>query len=179
MRIPGQMLGKQTHLLNDLFHLADTIRFVFIQMEVVQTLGDDLIHGGPLVQGSGGILEHHLDVSDDLPVQSLGDLAGDAHAFIVDSALCTGVGPDHSPANSGLTGAGFPYKGEGLPFVNIKGHIFGCPNQVVALTEVDIHMLDGKEDLLAVFGNGTVLGEAMRMSFFLVFVSHSGSSFIC
>ena len=148
-------------------------------MEVVQTLGDDLIHGGPLVQGSGGILEHHLDVSDDLPVQSLGDLAGDAHAFIVDSALCTGVGPDHSPANSGLTGAGFPYKGEGLPFVNIKGHIFGCPNQVVALTEVDIHMLDGKEDLLAVFGNGTALGEAMRMSFFLVFVSHSGSSFIC
>ena len=62
MRIPCQMLGKQTHLLNDLFHLADTIRFVFIQMEVVQPLGDDLIHGGPLVQGSGGILEHHLDL---------------------------------------------------------------------------------------------------------------------
>ena len=51
-------------------------------------------------------LEDHLDIPDDLPVQRVGDLAGNAHALIVDLAAGQGIDPDDGPADGGLAGAG-------------------------------------------------------------------------
>ena len=68
MRIARQVLGQQADGLDYVLHLADAVGLVFVEVEVVQSLGDDVVHRGALVQRGGGILEHHLDVAYDLAV---------------------------------------------------------------------------------------------------------------
>ena len=50
MGIAGQVLGEQAHLLDHLLHLPHPVGLVLKEVEVVQALGDDIVHGGPLVQ---------------------------------------------------------------------------------------------------------------------------------
>ena len=127
-------------------------------MEIVQALGNDIVHGGPLVQGSGGVLEDHLDVADDLPVQAVGNLAGDAHALVQDFARGAGVDPDHGPANGGLAGTGLADQGEGLSLVDVEGSILDGLEGFVPLAEGDVHIPQGDQNLLARPGvNGAML----------------------
>ena len=67
--IAGEVLGEQAHLFDHGLHLLHPVRLVAEQVEVVEALGDDIVHSGPLVQRRRRVLEHHLDVSDDLTVQ--------------------------------------------------------------------------------------------------------------
>ena len=105
MGIPGQVLGEQADFVDHLLHLGHTVGLVFIQVEIVQALGNDIIHGGPLVQGGGGVLEDHLDIPDDLPVQGVGNLAGNPDALIQNLTGGAGVDPDYGTADGGLAGA--------------------------------------------------------------------------
>ena len=49
MRITSQMLGKKTNFLDDLLHLFHTVCLIFKQMEVIKSLGNDIVYGGTLV----------------------------------------------------------------------------------------------------------------------------------
>ena len=43
------MLGKKTNFLDDLLHLFHTVCLIFKQMEVIKSLGNDIVYGGTLV----------------------------------------------------------------------------------------------------------------------------------
>ena len=81
------MLGKKAYFVHDLFDLADSVGFVFVKVEVIKSLGDDIVYGRALVKRRRGILEDHLYITDDRTVEGTGDLAGNAHAFIKDLAV--------------------------------------------------------------------------------------------
>ena len=172
MGIPGQMLRQQAHLVDNVLHLADPVFLVLVELEVVQALGNNVVHGSPLVQGSGRVLEHHLDVPDDLPVQALGGLAGNADALVLDLTGGAGVDPDHGPADGGLAGAGLAYQGEGLALVNVKAGILDGPDGAVALAEGDVHIFQAQQDLPAVFIQRTMLRQ-MRNTGGFFFFTHS------
>ena len=65
-------MSKRYHVL----HLADAVGLAVVEVEVVQPLGDDVVHRRALVERGGGVLEHHLDVADHLAVEAVGYLAG-------------------------------------------------------------------------------------------------------
>ena len=159
MGVPGQVFRQEAHILNDLFHLTNPVSLIFIEVKVIQALRDDILHRGPLIQRRRRVLEHHLDVPDHLPVQAVRNFTGNADTFIQDLAIGTGVGPDDSPADGGLTGPGFTYQREGLSLIHIEGGILDGPDQIVPFAEIDIHMLEGKQDLFPVGGHGAMLGE--------------------
>ena len=174
------MLRQQAHFLHHFLHLPHAVGFVFKEVEVIQALGNDVIHGGPLVQGRGGILEHHLDIPDDLPVQGMGNLSGDAHTLIVDLAASQGIDPDYGAADGGLAGTGLAHQGEGLPLINVKRRILNGADRVIPLTEGNVHIFQGQEDLPAGrLINGTMLrqpGTTSRFFIFLLQCSHFLSS---
>ena len=159
MGIAGQMLRKEAHLLNDLLHLMDPVGLIPVKVEIIEALRDDLLHRGPLVQRRCGILEHHLDIADHLAVQRPGDLSRDPDALIADLAPGTGVGADDGASDGRFSRPRLAHKGKGLALVNIEGYVLDSPDNIVALAEIDVHMLEGEEDLLPVFGNRAMLRE--------------------
>ena len=159
MGIACQMLRKQAHRLDNPLHLADTVRLVLVQVKIVQSLRNNIVHSSPLIERRRRVLEHHLDVADHLPVQAAGDLAGDADALIEDLAGRAGVGPDNGPADGGLAGAGLAYQGKGLPLVHIEGRVPHRADNVFPFSKVDVHMLQGQEDLLPAVGHRPVVRE--------------------
>ena len=44
-----QKLLKKTNFLDDLLHLFHTVCLIFKQMEVIKSLGNDIVYGGTLV----------------------------------------------------------------------------------------------------------------------------------
>ena len=52
-----KMLGKKAYFVHDLFDLADSVGFVFVKVEVIKSLGDDIVYGRALVKRRRGILE--------------------------------------------------------------------------------------------------------------------------
>ena len=157
--VTGQMLGQQTNIIDDLLNLCNAVCLIFEQLKVVQAFGDDVVNGSTLVQGCGRILEDHLDVTDDLTVQGLAGLTGNANALVLDLAGSTGVNADNSTADGSLTGAGLAYQREGLAFVNIKGGVLNSSNGIIALTESDVHILQAQQNFSAVLVQGTMLGQ--------------------
>ena len=49
MWITGQMLRQKTNLVDHIFYLLYTVCLVLVQMEVVKTLGYDIIDGRTLI----------------------------------------------------------------------------------------------------------------------------------
>ena len=156
--VAGQMFRQEADLLDHVLHLLHPLGLTGVEVEVTQALGNDVVHGSPLIQAGCGVLEDHLDVADDLPVQGVGDLSGDAHALVVDLASGQGVDPDDGPADGGLARAGLAHQGVGLPLVDVKGGVLYGPHGVFALAESDVHILQGKENLLA----GLLVDGAVR-----------------
>ena len=173
--IAGQMLRQQTDLVDHLFHLFHTVCFVLVQMEVVQALRNNVVHSGTLVQRSGGILEYHLDIPDHLPVQGVGNLAGNADTLIQDLTGSAGIDPNDGTANGGLAGAGLAYQRESLSLVDVEGRILHGSESLIALAKNNVNVLDRQQNLLAGFlVNGAMLGEMSGSCFqFCCFVSHS------
>ena len=104
--VTGQMLGQQANIIDDFLDLSNAVSFVFEELEVVQTFGNDVVNSCALVQGSCRILEDHLDITDDLTIQALAGLARNAHTLILDLASSAGIDADNSTSNGGLTGTG-------------------------------------------------------------------------
>ena len=146
---PGQVLGEQPDFPDDVVHLGHPVGLVLKQVEIVQSLGDDIVHGGPLVQGGGGVLEDHLGIANDLPVQTPGDFAGDSDALVEDFTGRAGVDPDYRTANGRLAGAGLTDEGKGLPLVNVEGGVFHRLKGLISLAEGDVHILQGDQNFLA------------------------------
>ena len=168
--VTGQMLGQQTDFLDHALDLLDTVLLILEELEVVQALGDDVVDGSTLVQGSGGILEDHLDVTDDLTVQAAGGLAGDADALVLDLASSQGVDADNGTADGGLAGAGLTNQGESLTLVNIERGVLNGLDRIVALAEGDVHILEAQQNFSAVLIDGAMLRQ---MSSTINFFAHS------
>ena len=173
--VPGQVLRQQAHLVDHLLHLLHAVRLILVQVEVVKAFGDDVVHGGALVQRRCGILEDHLDIPDDLPVQGVRNLAGNADTLVEDLTGGAGVDPDDGAANGGLAGTGLAHQGEGLALVNIKRRIPDGLESLVALAELNVHIADGQQDLLAgLLVNGAMLREMPGSCIHLCcFITHS------
>ena len=163
------MLREQTDLADHILYLFDAIRLIFKEVEVVQAFGYDIIHGRALVQGSRGILEDHLDVPDNLSVERMGDLAGNAHAFILDLPGGARIYTDDGASDGGFAGAGLAYKGKCLTLVYVKGRVFDRTNGIVAFAEGDVHVAQGEQNLLAVFIDWPVFREMGGTQLFCVF----------
>ena len=168
--VTGQMLGQQTDFLDHALDLLDAVLLILEELEVVQALGDDVVDGSTLVQGSGGILEDHLDVTDDLAVQAAGGLAGDANALVLDLTSSQGVDADNGTADGGLAGAGLTNQGESLTLVNIERGVLNGLDRIVALAEGDVHILEAQQNFSAVLIDGAMLRQ---MSSTINFFAHS------
>ena len=169
MGVAGQMLGQQTHFLDDVVHLLHPVGLILVQMEVVKALGDDIVNGGTLVQRGSRILEHHLDVPDHLPIQAVGNLTGNPNALVKNLTGGAGIDPDDGAANGGLAGAGFTNQREGLSLVDVKGCIADGFEGLVALAEGDVHIFQGHQHLFAGFGvNGAMLREMFCSCFLCI-----------
>ena len=60
MREAAGKLGQQPHALHDAGDLGLAVGFVFEEVEVIKSFGDDVIHLGALIQACHGILKDHL-----------------------------------------------------------------------------------------------------------------------
>ena len=149
MGITGQVLRQQAHLINHLFHSPHTVGLVVKQVEIVQAFGDNIIHGSPLVQRCGRILKYHLNISDDLPVQSVWNLTGNAYALVLNFPTSQWINPDNRTPHGGLSGTRLTYQRKGFPLVNIKGCVLNSADCGLSLAEGNIHIFQGQEDLLA------------------------------
>ena len=179
MGIAGQVLRQQADLIHHVFHLSHAVGLVFEQVEIVQALRDNIVHGSPLVQGCGGVLEHHLNIADDLAVQSVGNFTGNTHALVLDLPLGQGINPNDGTTYCGLAGAGFAHQGEGLPLIDVKGGVLHCADRVLPLAEGDVHALDRQQNLFPVFGNRALFRQAAGTDCHAVFLlqcSHVFSS---
>ena len=120
MRISGQMLRKQSDIPDDFLHLLHAVCLVFEEAEVVKSPRDDIIDRCTLIQGRGRILEHHLDIPDDLAVERMRNLAGNRNSLVKNPPRRAGVDADDRAPDGGFSGAGLADQGEGLPFVDVK-----------------------------------------------------------
>ncbi len=179
MGISGEVLWEQANLLNHGLHLFDAVRLVLKQMEIVQALRDDIVHRGPFVQRRRRVLEHHLNVSDDLSVQRAGDLSRNAHAFIQDFAPGQRIDPDHRPAHCGLARAGLAHQGEGLPLIDIKGGVLHGAHRGVALAESNINVFQRQQDFPAVFVQRPMLRQMGGADLICFLLTHDPTLPIC
>jgi hypothetical protein len=129
-------------------------------VEVVKSFGYTVLDGGTFIQGSCGILEDHLDVSDHVAVLFLGDLTGNTLALEQDLTGTAGVDSHDSTSQSGLAGSGLAYQCEGLALVNVKIRIFyGDKFLFASRIEGNVHMLNGQNyfSVIVIIRHGTLL----------------------
>ena len=153
------MLGQKTDFLDDRFDLLHAIGFIFKQMEVVQAFGDDVVNRSSLIQRSSRILEHHLNIPDDLAVQGLRDLSGDPDTLVVDLAGGAGVNADDRAAHGGLAGAGLADERKGLSLVNVKARVLNSLHGRIAGAEGYVDIFHLQQDLSSVRGHRTMLRQ--------------------
>ena len=142
MREPGGKLRQQAHLAQGILHLPFPVVLVLIQMVVDQALGDDVVHLGPLIQGSHGVLEDHLAFLDDLLIQLLADLPADALALEQDLPGRYRVDAGNGAANGGLARAGLAHQGEGLPLVDVEVDVVNGDERFPAASEGNLQVLN-------------------------------------
>ena len=162
VRIAGQVLGQQADGLDYPFHLADAVSLVLVEVEVIEALGDDIIHRRALVQRGRGVLEHHLDVADYLAVQAVRYFTGYPDALVEYLAVRAGVGAYDGAAYSRLAGAGLAHERKCLALVDIKAHILHGADAVLALAEVYVHVPEREQYFPAAFVHRAVLREMVR-----------------
>ena len=141
MRIPCEMLRKETDLLGDLLDLGHPVLLVLIKMEVIETLGDDVLDRGALVKGGGGILEYHLDLPDDFAVVLPRELAGDALALVEYLSRGAGIDPDYRTSYGGFAGAGLSDEGKGLALIDVEAYVIDRLKGFLAPAEDNIEIL--------------------------------------
>ena len=179
MRITGEMLGKQTDCLDHLLNLLYAVGFIFKELEVVKALRNDIVDGCALVERRGGILEHHLDVSDHLTVDRARALARNANALILDLARRTGIHANDCTSDGGLTRTRLTNEREGLALVDVEACVFDCLDGVVALAEGDVNTLERNEDLSALCIDRTVLGQMCRLGRELLLLAKDAGEETC
>ena len=166
MGVAGQVLGKQADFFDHLFNLGNALFFAVEELKVVKAFGNDVVDSCTLIQGRGGILENHLDISDDFPVQAAAGLSGNADTLVLDLTGCTGIYANDGAANGSLTGTGLTNQRESLALIDIEAGILNCTDCIVTLAEGDIHILKAQQDLAAVFVQRTMFGQ---MSCLIIF----------
>ena len=119
---PAGKFRQQAHIGQGFFHLFPAFLPGYPVSAGVETLADDVVHLGPLVQGGHGVLENHLDPAGDLLVQLPGDAPVDLLAVKEDFSPGGGMDADDGPADGGLAGAGLSHQAEGLPLVDVEGY---------------------------------------------------------
>ena len=120
-----------------------------------QSLADDIVNLGALVQRGHGVLKYHLNPLGNLPVQRPGDTAVDLLTVKDDVASRGGMDADDGAADGGFAGTGLTDQTEGFALINIKGYM--------------IHGGKGMEP-------GTELnGQILNFQHFFALISHCGS----
>ena len=116
----GRKLGQQAHIQQRLTDFFVPLGGGEVGPDVHQALAHDVAHLGALVQGGLGVLEDHLHLLDDLPVQCVGNFAVDLLALV--EHLTAGGGQDahDGPADGGLARAGLAHQTEGLALIDGK-----------------------------------------------------------
>ena len=110
----GGKLRQQAHIQQCLPDLFLPLGGGQVGPDILQALAHDVADLGALVQGGLRVLEDHLDLTDDLFVQFLGDLAVDLLALEEDVAAGSRIDAADGTANGGLAGAGLADQREGL-----------------------------------------------------------------
>ena len=159
MGIPCQMLRQQADVVDGLFHLLHPVPVILEEMEIIKAFGNDVFNGGALVQGSRRILENHLDLADHFPVIFPAQFAGNLFALEVNRAVAAGIDAHDSPSDRCFTGSGLTYQGERLALIDVKGGVLDRPYRVITLAEGNIHVFQGKQDLLPLRVQRTVLRQ--------------------
>ena len=161
VRITREVFGEQTDFFDHLLDFCNSIRFVFEEVEVVKAFGHDIVDGRALVERCGGILEHHLDVPDDLSVEFMRNIARNAHALVLNLALCARVDSDDCASDGGFSRTGFADERKRFAFIDVERRVFDCFYSLVALAESDVNVLDGQQNFSAVFVERTLFRESI------------------
>ena len=168
MRITRKVFGKQTDFFDHLLDFCNSVRFVFEEVEVVKAFGHDIIDSRALVERCGRILKHHLDVSYDLSVEFMRNIARNAHAFVLNLAFCARIYSDDCTTNSGFSRAGLADKRERFALIDVERRVFYRLDSLVALAERDVDILDGQQNFSAVFVEWTLFRESIYSIFILI-----------
>ena len=145
MRVTGQVLGQQADFLDHALDLCHSILLILVKMEVVEAFGNDVLNGGALVQGSGRILENHLDLADNFAVRFSGKRTGDAFALIENLTSGAGIDTNDGTANGGLAGSGLADEGESFTLVDVEADVVDCLERTLASTEDNIQIFNRKQ----------------------------------
>ena len=146
----GEAAGKlrqQPHGGEGPLHLLPALCLGEVLLDVIESLGDDVIHLGPLVEAGHGVLENHLDFPGHLPVLLPADFSADSFPPVKDLPPGDGVDADDGPADGGFSAAGFPHQAKGLPFVDVKAHMVHRPEGIAVAAKVHRHIPYRKQDL--------------------------------
>ena len=134
-------LWQQTYLTQNLLYLFFTFLLIFVQMEVDQTFGNDVVYFCSLVQRSHWVLENHLAFTNDLGIEFFRDFAVDFLTFKVDVTGGGWIDSQDCTTDGRFTGTRFTYQREGFTFVNIKIYMVNCYKLFTTGTEADLKIL--------------------------------------
>ena len=156
------MLRQEAHGLYHPLHLPHAVGLVLIQVEVVQALGDDVVHRRALVERGGRVLEHHLDIAYHLAVEAVGYLTGYPDALVEYLAARAAARADDGPAYRRLARAGLADEREGLALVDVEARVLHGADPVLALAEVYIDVPEREQHLPAALVYRAMLREMVR-----------------
>ena len=133
MRIARLVFRKKTDRLKHRIYLGFPVRFILVQMKVVQPFRNAVVNRRTLIERSGRILEDHLDVADNLPLLLLGDLAIDFLALEKNFAIRRRCQTDNRPRRRCLTRTGFTDKSKCLALVDLEVCVLDSPEAMLAV----------------------------------------------
>lgn len=96
------------------------------------------------------------------------NIARNAHALVLNLALCARVDSDDCASDGGFSRTGFADEGERFAFIDVERRVFDCFYSLVALAESDVNVLDRQQNFSAVFVKRTLFGERIHAVFVLV-----------
>lgn len=96
------------------------------------------------------------------------NIARNAHALVLNLALCARVDSDDCASDGGFSRTGFTDEGERFAFIDVERRVFDCFYSLVALAESDVNVLDGQQNFSAVFVKRTLFGESIYSIFVLI-----------
>lgn len=96
------------------------------------------------------------------------NIARNAHALVLNLALCARVDSDDCTTNSGFSRAGLADKRERFALIYVERRVFYRLDSLVALAERDVDVLDGQQNFSAVFVKRTLFRESIYSIFVLI-----------
>ena len=137
---PGGKLRQQSHIQQDLINPRLALLLGQMALHIVKPLAYNIIHLGPLIQRSHGILKNHLNFPGHFPVQCLADPTVNFLALKKYFAAGCFINADDGPADGGFAGTGFPHQPEGFAGINIKAHAAHRIKRMPAGTKGHLHI---------------------------------------